>query len=606
MDELAAHRDLGDVRSGGTSVTEQLRARAEELGVQVDYYDVAGQLHHAPDATLELVVEELETDRFRADAVTRATPPLHLARPGNPVLVTATVSDATIDIDGTPVSLTVRHGDDHDIIELPDDLPDGCHVLEFISTAGPGETVVVAAPANMPRDEGFAGTGCLFAPTYALWERDQPLPSFRHLHELARTAKSRGLAVVATLPLYATFLDDPYDPSPYSPVSRLHWNEVFIDDAVLPTAPVPEQGDEVDWATLARRRRLQLIDAAKLLDVTQLDELTAFATSHPDVGAYARYQAAREAGGDEIVERSHLLAQFLADHQLGAIRNDPDAAALALDLPIGSNPLGYEVWADPSMFASRMSVGAPPDSFFGDGQNWGFPPPLPSALHASGYRLWRQLIDRVGRHADILRIDHAMAIHRLWWVPDGSSATDGVYVRYPREEMLAVIAAAAAAAQLTIVGEDLGTVPTEVSDAFQRWDVLGMYEEQFHMDDDPLTRIPARTVAGIRTHDMEPIADLVATSDTAGYRQRLGAAHGRQIDAQWDDVVDEMLIRLAASDAYLVQADLDDLIGETRPHNLPGRVVPGLWARRLDRPTSDVLADPAVQRRLSILGRTPT
>ncbi len=83
-------------------------------------------------------------------------------------------------------------------------------------------------------------------------------------------------------------------------------------------------------------------------------------------------------------------------------------------------------------------------------------------------------------------------------------------------------------------------------------------------------------------------------------------AHGREIDARWDDVVEQMLVRLAASDAYLVQVDLDDLIGETRPHNLPGRVVPGLWARRLAQPTSEVLADPAVQRRLSILGRNQT
>jgi 4-alpha-glucanotransferase len=103
---------------------------------------------------------------------------------------------------------------------------------------------------------------------------------------------------------------------------------------------------------------------------------------------------------------------------------------------------------------------------------------------------------------------------------------------------------------------------------------------------------------------MEPLASLIASHDTSGYRQRIGQAHGRDLPAHWGDVVDEMLVRLAASDAYLVQADLDDLIGETRPHNLPGRVVDGLWARRLASPTSEILADPDVRRRLSILGRT--
>jgi 4-alpha-glucanotransferase len=253
------------------------------------------------------------------------------------------------------------------------------------------------------------------------------------------------------------------------------------------------------------------------------------------------------------------------------------------------------------MFAPQISVGAPPDSFFADGQNWGFPPPLPAAMHASGHRLWRHLIERVGRHADVLRIDHAMAVHRLWWVPDGCSATQGVYVTYPRDEILAVIAASAAAAEVTIVGEDLGTVPTEVSDAFARWDVLGMYEEQFHLDDDPLPHIPARSVAGIRTHDMEPIAELVATDDTAAYRERLGAAHGCEIPDRWDAVVEQMLVRLAYSDAYLVIADLDDLVGERRPHNLPGRVGPELWSRRLDVPTSETLGSAEVERLLAVL-----
>jgi 4-alpha-glucanotransferase len=580
---------------------EALFSRAAELGVQCDYHDVSGQHHRADPAALAEVVALLEADRAAADAVPRVGPPLHLATRG-PVPIGATVGAASVLVGGQPIELTSRRNGDASTIDLPAELPLGCHVVEYETDAGPGETVVVVAPPTMPRAERFAGRSGLFAPTYALWERDRPLPSFANLHHLARAVFRQGIDVVATLPLSATFLADPYDPSPYSPVSRLHWNEVYLDDAGLPPAPAPAQGVYVDWRALAARRRAQLVEAARS---PELDApLTAFVSAHPDVGAYARFRAQREADGDELVARSHVLAQYLADQQLRAIADDPDAAALALDLPIGSSPQGYEVWADPTMFAHGATVGAPPDSFFAEGQNWGFPPPLPAAMHASGHRLWRQLIERVGRYCDVLRVDHAMAIERLWWVPEGFSADRGVYVHYPREELLAVIAASAAAAGVTIVGEDLGTVPEEVSEAFERWDVLGMYEEQFHLDDDPLPHIPARSVAGIRTHDMEPTAELVATEDTSGYRQRLGAAHGTVIDSTWNDVVDQMLVRLAASDAYLVIADLDDLIGERRPHNLPGRVVDGLWARRLDNPTSEVLADPDVCHRLSILGRT--
>ncbi len=583
-------------------MTDALRTRAEQLGVQTSYHDVNGTLHHADDTTIAHVVAVLEADRASVASTTLLTAPLHRVGAG-PIVVTARVSDASLTVAGRPVALAVRHDDDHDTIELPDELALGCHLLRFDSDRGPGETIVVAAPASMPRHERFAGTAGLFAPTYALWERDQPLPSYAHLHQLARTAKSHGLDVVSTLPLYATFLDELFDPSPYAPVSRLHWNEVYLDDDGLPPAALPPIGSIIDWRTLALRRRGQLVEAARSLDPGMQDELTAFAAAHPDIGAYARFRAGRDAAGDLLVEQSHLLAQYLADQQLGAIREDPDAAALALDLPIGSHPKGYEVWADPSMFAPQMSVGAPPDSFFADGQNWGFPPPMPAAMHASGHRLWRRLIERVGRHADILRIDHAMAVHRLWWVPDGFSATQGVYVTYPRDEILAVIAASAAAADVTIVGEDLGTVPSEVADAFARWDVLGMYEEQFHLGDDALPHIPARSVAGIRTHDMEPIAELVATSDTTDYRRRLGDAHGCEIDNRWDAVVEQMLVRLSWSDAYLVIADLDDLVGERRPHNLPGRVGPELWSRRLEVPTSETVGSAEVQHLLATLAR---
>jgi 4-alpha-glucanotransferase len=577
---------------------DALRDRAGGLGVQTGYHDVSGQWHDADREALELVVAVLEADRAAVPPTLAA--PVHVQ---GPIRVGARVRSASIEIDGVPADVEVRQDGDHDVLVMPLDLPFGCHVVEFDTDEGPGETVVVAAPPTMPRDPALAGAGGLFVPAYAMWERDRPLPSFGHLHELARSAAAAGLAVVSTLPLYATWLDDPFDPSPYSPVSRLHWNEVYLDDDGLPPAPLPDASDHVDWKALAARRRAQLVEMAGQLGTVEQDRLTAFVAAHPDIGAYARFRAREEAGGDLVVEQSHVLAQYLADQQLAAINADRGAAGLALDLPIGSSPVGYEVWADPTMFAEGMAVGAPPDSFFAEGQNWGFPPPLPAAMHSSGHRLWRQLIARVGRFADVLRIDHAMAIERLWWVPDGFSADRGVYVHYPREELLAVIAASAAAAGVTIVGEDLGTVPDEVSDAFERWDVLGMYEEQFHLDSDHLPHIPARTVAGIRTHDMQPISQLIATTDTSAYRERLGRAHGRAVEDRWDCVVDEMLVRLAASEAYLVIADLDDLVGETRPHNLPGRVVEGLWSRRLDRPTSETLADPAVQRRLSILAR---
>lgn len=570
-------------------IGDALRRRAIELGVEVTYDDVDQATHDADEAVVARVVEVLEDDRSRHPAGVVA--PIHLD-PSRPVRVTAAPTDAELLVDGTSVDVTLGT----DRVDLPAGLPVGCHPLRVEADGHVTESLVVVSPSAMPGFDPSERASCLFAPAYSLWEQDDPLPSFANLARLASSVADLGVDMIATLPLYAAFLDEPFDPSPYSPISRLHWNEVYLSDAGLPDAPLPEFTGDVDWRLLAARRRGQLVRAAVDAGDDLIGELDHFRAAHPDVGSFARFMAARESGGDLVVERSHVLAQYLADRELRAIGQD-GAASLSLDLPIGSHPEGWETWAHPQLFATSMSVGAPPDTFFTDGQNWGFSPQLPAAMRQSGYELWRQMIDRAGRYCDLLRIDHIMAVHRLWWVPDGQPADRGVYVRYPHDELLAVIAAEAGAAGVGVVGENLGTVPPEVDAALGAWNVLGMHEEQFHLDGADLADIPARSVAGVRTHDMAPFATVA--DNRSAYRALLAG------DAPDVPLLDAVIGRLAASDAQIVVVDLDDLIDETRPHNLPGRVVDGIWRRRLDRPTSETLADDRVVRRLELLERTP-
>jgi 4-alpha-glucanotransferase len=573
-----------------------LRDRAAALGVETSYWDVAGQYHEASDETLRAIVDVLEADQ----SVAAAVEPVVVGRPGHVAIGDAADAELLLD-DGTVAALAPVDGS----AALPPDLPVGCHRVR----AGDAEITVIVPPPTMPRDPSLAGTAGLFVPTYALWEQGEPLPSFAHLAAFTAAAAGIGASFVATLPLYAAFLDDPFDPSPYAPESRLHWNEVYLDDSSLPAAPMPEQGPLVDWAELAARRRRQLLEESRDLDPYVQAGIDALVAARSDVADHARFRAARPTAADAgaptaLIVRSHLLAQFLAEHQLPRVES-VGGAKLALDLPIGSHPAGYERWAHGELFADGITVGAPPDEFFGDGQDWNFPPPLPGAGRRSGHRLWRRLVEFAGRHASILRIDHVMGVQRLWWIPEGMGAQHGAYVRYPREELLAVIAAEAARSGTTIIGENLGTVPEEVTEALGRWRVLGMYEEQFALyHTHALPPIPADSVAGIRTHDMPAFAaafDGDASGEQYEYRQLVAAAVGHPVGDSPADVLDAALERLAASDAFATVVDVDDLIGEIAPHNVPGRVLPSTWRRRLPRPASAVLGDLDVRRRVKLL-----
>jgi 4-alpha-glucanotransferase len=579
-----------------TTATHELRQRSTSLGVETSYWDVEGGYHEASAETLRAIVEVLAADVDPPGALD----PVVVGRVRTVAVGAVTEAELVLD-DGTAVALRPAGGR----VELPAELPVGCH---RVATAH-GAVTVVVPPPTMPRSPALAGSAGLFVPTYALWEERSPLPSFANLAAFARSAAGLGAGFVATLPLYAAFLDEPFDPSPYAPLSRLHWNEAYLDDDGLPAAPARPQGELVDWAELAARRRRQLLEMAADLDPSDAAGIDALVAARPDVADYARFRAARPTAADAgapplLVERSHLLAQHLAGQQLTAVES-ADGARLALDLPIGSHPRGYETWAHPALFAAGMSVGAPPDEFFDEGQDWSFPPQLPAAGRRSGHQLWSRLLAGAGAHASILRIDHVMGVHRLWWIPDGMGAREGAYVRYPREELLAVIAVEASRRATTIVGENLGTVPDEVSDALERWDVLGMYEEQFALyRSGALPAIPARCVAGIRTHDMPAFAAAVEGDDDAdvdGYRRLLSESVGHPVGGDTGEILDAVLERLAASDAFAVVADVDDLIGETAPHNVPGRVLASTWRRRLPRPTSALLADLEVRRRMKLL-----
>jgi 4-alpha-glucanotransferase len=296
---------------------------------------------------------------------------------------------------------------------------------------------------------------------------------------------------------------------------------------------------------------------------------------------------------DEAAFRYHLYVQRAFEAQLADLVG---AERLYLDLPLGTHPHGYDVWRFRDAFASGLVAGAPPDAFFAGGQSWGFPPLHPARTREDGHAYLRRSLAHAMRWAGMVRLDHVMSLHRMYCVPDGHDATDGVYVRYPAEELYAMLCLESHRWKCEVVGEDLGTVPPEVHESMKRHRLRRMYVAPFELEDAdgnaPRLRTPdPLSVASLGTHDLPPFAsfwsgDDIARREASGQLGTAGAAQERVSRARWraaleqvlgleprEDTIDALraaLLELAASPARHLLINVEDLWLETEPQNVPG------------------------------------
>jgi 4-alpha-glucanotransferase len=205
------------------------------------------------------------------------------------------------------------------------------------------------------------------------------------------------------------------------------------------------------------------------------------------------------------------------------------------DLPLATDRCGFELWANRPFYVAGCRVGAPPDDFSPQGQDWSFPPPNREAHRTDAYRLFAKSIRRSARHGGALRIDHVMRLFRLYWIPDGFDATQGTYVTDYAKDLLRIVALESVRNRVVIVGEDLGTVEPAMREALAEHGILSYRLFYFERAADgsflPPEQYPLHALASSTTHDLPTLAGFWAGHDIQT-RFRLGLLDAAGRDAQ--------------------------------------------------------------------------
>jgi 4-alpha-glucanotransferase len=707
----------------GEGSTGRLRDQAVGLGIETSYWDVRGEQRHARDdalvatmAALGVGVDEggpeAAVTGFLDELRHEVTDPV-VVWGDEPLQGHVIVSsrrppaflDLTVRFEGggeqavrlgldrlprvpAPEGMRPLDGEEVRAFALDGPWPVGYHVLAVERggsglrgpNGGSGDTVladVLVAPTRVAMLGGHERLWGVLAPVYALAGGGGLGAHVGNLGAVADAIDTVGGKIVATLPLLASYLGAPlYDPSPYAPVSRRFWNELYVDLAALPElAGAPGAADDLSGlssfghAANIRAKHFdyrhqygyvrgvleQVVGARDDWPVSLRSGFRSFLADHPEVVDFARFRAYGEACGaawhtwpeaqrngkigDGDVEQDvvavHAFGQYAMARDLDRLNDRLGGRGqhLYLDLPVGASGDGYDTWKDRGVFAWGAGAGAPPDDFFAGGQNWGFPPMRPRVRGNDQLFHFRAVVRHHMAACGILRLDHAMALERLFWVPDGFDAADGVYVRYPREALLAILTIESARHGCVVVGEDLGTVSDTIRQAIDHRGMLGMYVAEFSQppwDDAPLREPAHRQLASIDTHDTPTFAgwlhgldvdrrhvlgqlDDDAANDARAERRaqvhnlvafltHRGDVMRGTVEEDERAVLRGLLRFLGDSEAVAVLVSVDDLVGERNPQNVPGTTVdrPN-WVQRVRVSGTELATDPEVLPLLELL-----
>ncbi len=401
---------------------------------------------------------------------------------------------------------------------------------------------------------------------------------FADLHDAVTLAAKQGWDFVGLNPMHALYPQQPQWFSPYSPSSRIYLHWIYLSIGMIPEFYC--SADNRAWldlqqAQLRRLRQAEYVDyiAVSRLKMQALRRAFAHFTQHGERQRQSDFAAFVNAGGEALrlnaafyaigevctdadvqdnlgyenfppelqnaaspavqrFIREHPLEiqffsylQWLLEEQLGSVQQHCRDSGLNLglygDLAVGVARGSADQWSNPDLYRLQATIGAPPDPLGPIGQNWDLPPMHPAVLEKQGFVPFVNMLRANMKHCGALRIDHVMSLYRLWLIPTGKTAADGAYVHYPFTTLMAILAIESQRAQCVVIGEDLGTVPDEVRECLERYDVLS-YDVFYFAGHRPADgqrrwRHPAevknKALSVIGTHDLPPLAGWWHCSD---------------------------------------------------------------------------------------------
>ncbi len=487
--------------------------------------------------------------------------------------------------------------------ELPPDLPLGYHRIHARGRESAADRVaeasLIVTPGHLELPSAMHGpdgeprrTWGYLAQLYQIrTERSWGPGDLGDLSELVEwSATELGAGFALINPLHAPAPVPPIEPSPYLPMSRRFVSPLYLRVEDVPEyaeldpatraavdalgAPLRRRGGpedllDRDTSWTAKRAALKLVHgaglrAARAREFSEFRDreggaLRDFATWSALCDVHGSAWMAwpdelRDPASDVVAAERERLAgevdfaawlQWQVDQQLAAVSARAAAAGMPLgvigDLAVGVHPGGADSWSMSDVLAIGVSVGAPPDAFTQQGQDWSQPPWKPNRLAELGYRPFRDMIRSLLRHAGGVRVDHVMGMFRLWWVPAGRKPSEGTYVRYDHEAMVGVLSLEAHRARALVIGEDLGTVEPWVRDYLRERGMLGtsiLFFERDQVGPLPADAWRRLCLGTVTTHDLPPSAGYLA-GEHVSIRDRLGLLT-RPAEEEWIGLWDEV------------------------------------------------------------------